>query len=152
MQSHAEPFRNYIKKSIFEHLFFQVTIFSPKPSLFTSRQRFFLSKSRVLQVSGRDTLENAYKITSKSKFSTQNVQIPYYLHPALSYSLLYVHPWDLVCPLLGYIQHTFLCLSLSHGVLLAHGVASVCLTWREEYDRSLNLFLLIFLDFWGNFD
>ena len=31
-------------------------------------------------------LENAYKITSKSKFSIQNVQIPYHLHPALSYS------------------------------------------------------------------
>ena len=32
---------------------------------------------------------NAYTITSKSKFSTQNVQISYHLHPALSYSL---HP------------------------------------------------------------
>ena len=31
--------------------------------------------------------ENDHKITSKSKFSTQNVQIPYHLHPALSYSL-----------------------------------------------------------------
>ena len=31
--------------------------------------------------------ENAYKITSKSKLSTQNVQIPYHLHPTLSYSL-----------------------------------------------------------------
>ena len=31
--------------------------------------------------------ENAYKITSKSKFSNQNVQIPYHLHLALSYSL-----------------------------------------------------------------
>ena len=38
-------------------------------------------------VSGRNTLENAYKVTLKSKFSTQNVQIPYYLHPALSYNL-----------------------------------------------------------------
>ena len=42
---------------------------------------------RVVQISGRNTFENAYKITSKSKFSTQNVQIPYHLHPALSYSL-----------------------------------------------------------------
>ena len=32
-------------------------------------------------------LENAYKVTSTSKFSTQNVQIPYHLHHALSYSL-----------------------------------------------------------------
>ena len=44
-------------------------------------------KHSVLQVSGRNTFENAYKITSKSKFSTHFVQIPYYLHPALSYSL-----------------------------------------------------------------
>ena len=47
----------------------------------------FLWKHRGLQVSGRNMLENAYKITSKSKFSTQNVQISYHLHPALSYSL-----------------------------------------------------------------
>ena len=42
---------------------------------------------RILQVSDRNTLENAHKVTSTSKFSTQNVQIPYHLHPALSYSL-----------------------------------------------------------------
>ena len=39
-------------------------------------------------VSGRNMFENAYDITSKSKFSTQNVQILYHLHPALSYSLV----------------------------------------------------------------
>ena len=50
----------------------------------------FWWKNNVLQISSRNTLENAYKITSKSKFSTQNVQIPYHLHPALSYSL---HSW-----------------------------------------------------------
>ena len=33
------------------------------------------------------TLENTSKYTSKNKFSTQNVQIPYHLHPAISYSL-----------------------------------------------------------------
>ena len=33
------------------------------------------------------TLENDHKITSKDKFSTQNVQNPYHLHPALSNSL-----------------------------------------------------------------
>ena len=48
----------------------------------------FGSSKRVLQASGRNTPENAYKITSKSKFSTPNVQIPYHLHPALSYSLI----------------------------------------------------------------
>ena len=42
----------------------------------------FWWKNYVLQVSGRDTLENAIKITSKSKFSTHFVQIPYHLHPA----------------------------------------------------------------------
>ena len=35
-----------------------------------------------------EIIENAYKITSKSKFSTQNVQIPYHLHPALIKELL----------------------------------------------------------------
>ena len=42
----------------------------------------FLWKNSVLQVFGRDTLENAIKITSKTKFSTHVVQIPYHLHPA----------------------------------------------------------------------
>ena len=39
-------------------------------------------ENSVLQVSGRNTFENAYKITSKSKFSTHFVQLPYHLHPA----------------------------------------------------------------------
>ena len=47
----------------------------------TSRQCFLMEKL-VLQVSGRNTCENAYKITSKSKFSTHFLQIPYHLHPA----------------------------------------------------------------------
>ena len=50
------------------------------------KQCFFMEKC-VLQVSGWNTFENAYKITSKIKFSTQNVHIPYHLHPALSNSL-----------------------------------------------------------------
>ena len=35
----------------------------------------------------KNMIENVYKITSKSKFSTHFAQIPYHLHPALSYSL-----------------------------------------------------------------
>ena len=49
---------------------------------FDLQTTFFNGKTNVLQVSGRDTLENAIKITSKTKFSTQSVQIPYHLHPA----------------------------------------------------------------------
>ena len=60
-----------------------------KSSFLTSRQSF-LWKNRVLQVSGRNTLENAYKITSKSKFSTHFVQFSSHLHPALSNSLVFV--------------------------------------------------------------
>ena len=86
MQSHAESFKKIIKKSVFDHLFFKVTHFSPKPSFLTSRQPCLI-KNNVLQVSGPDTLENAIKITSKSKFSIYFVQIPSHLHPALSYSL-----------------------------------------------------------------
>ena len=70
------------------YLFLSDTFFS-KIVVLTSRQLFWWTNN-VLQVSGRNTLENAYKITSKSKFSTQNVQIPYHLHPALSNSL---HGW-----------------------------------------------------------
>ena len=47
-----------------------------------------IKTNSVLQVSGRNMLENAYGITSKSKFSTHFVQIPYHLHPALSNSLV----------------------------------------------------------------
>ena len=47
----------------------------------------FWWKSSVLQVSGRTTFENVYKITSKSKFSTHFVQIPYHLHSAFCNSL-----------------------------------------------------------------
>ena len=43
----------------------------------------------VVQISGRNTLENVFQITSQGKFSTQNVEIPYHLHPALSYNLSY---------------------------------------------------------------
>ena len=54
---------------------FWITIFFTYP-LFLKNRRFwppdniFWWKNSVLQVSGRNTLENAYKITSKSKFST----------------------------------------------------------------------------------
>ena len=58
----------------------------------------------VLQVSGRNTFENAYKITSKNKFSTHFVQIPYHLHPALSNSLNIIFVcsiFDQICPVFG---------------------------------------------------
>ena len=74
-------------KSKFWITFVYVTHFSYKSSFLTSRNRCLI-ENRVLQISGRNTLENAYKITSKSKFSTQNVQIPYHLHPALCNSLI----------------------------------------------------------------
>ena len=44
--------------------------------------KVFWWKNRVLQVSGRNTLENAIKITSKNKFSTHFVQFLFHLHPA----------------------------------------------------------------------
>ena len=87
-QNNAESFGNYLKNSILDHLFFSITIFSRKSSFLTSRQPFLI-KNNVLQVSGRNTLENAYRITSKSKFSTPVVQFSSHLHPALSYSLLH---------------------------------------------------------------
>ena len=90
-QNHAESFRNLIKKTVFDHLFFCVTHVSQK-SFFWHPDGVFQWKSRVLQVSGRNTFENTYKITSRSKFSTQIVQIPYNLHPALSNSLYFVGP------------------------------------------------------------
>ena len=68
------------------NFFLSNTLFS-KIIVFDLQATFSLWKNNVLQVSGRNTLENAHKITSKSKFSTQNVQIPYHLNPALSYSL-----------------------------------------------------------------
>ena len=70
----AQPGVSY-KGLIVENLFFdlQTTFFDGKTVFFR-----FLAEIR---------LGNAYKISSKSKFSTQNVQIAYHLHPALSYSL-----------------------------------------------------------------
>ena len=75
-----------VKPDLLDHLFFYITNFSRKTSFFDIQTTFFDEKKSVLQVSGRNTFENAYKITSKSKFSTQNMQIPYHLHPALSIS------------------------------------------------------------------
>ena len=48
---------------------------------------FFDGQTVFFRASGRNTLEKGYKITSKSKFSTHFVQIPYHLHPALCSSL-----------------------------------------------------------------
>ena len=50
----------------------------------------FLLVYLVLQISDRNTLQNDYKITSKSKFSNQNLQFWYLLHRALSYSLSFL--------------------------------------------------------------
>ena len=51
---------------------------------FDLQTAFFDGKTVFL---ARNTLENAYTITSKSNFSTHFVQIPYHLHPALRNSL-----------------------------------------------------------------
>ena len=80
MQNHL---RSFLKNSILKPMCFLRTTFFSKVVVFYLRTTFLMEK-RVLQVSGRNTLENASKITSKSKFSTQNVHIPYHLHPALS--------------------------------------------------------------------
>ena len=53
-------------------VFFKYRIFL-KNQHFWPPDNVLLWKNRVLQVSGRNTLENAYKIISKSKFSIQNV-------------------------------------------------------------------------------
>ena len=61
--------------------------------IFIKNRRFchpynvFLWFHNDLQIVDRNTLPNDYKITSKSKFSNQNVQFWYLLHPALSHSL-----------------------------------------------------------------
>ena len=86
MQNHAESSKHLIKKSVLDHIFFRHHFFL-KNHRFWSPDNIFWWKNSVLQVSGRSTLENAYNITSTSKFSTQNLQIPYHLHPALSNSL-----------------------------------------------------------------
>ena len=75
--------REKVKKM---HPFFKYHIFL-RNRRFWPPDNVFWWKNRVLQVSGRDTLENAIKITSKTKFSTHFVQISSHLHPALSYSL-----------------------------------------------------------------
>ena len=62
----------------------------------------FESKNNVFQVSGRDMLENATKITSKTKFSTHVVQISSHLHPALSYKLLIPQSHPHFCTPLGH--------------------------------------------------
>ena len=87
---HAKPWRTIQKlhqKVSFGSPFFLCSDFVLKNRRFWYPDSVFWWKNNVLQVSGRNTFENAYKITSKSKFSTQNVQIPYHLHPALSNSL-----------------------------------------------------------------
>ena len=83
MQNHLD----ILSKSQFLITYFlQYLTFLPN-LLFWPPGNIFWSTNRVLQVSGPDTLQNALKITSKSKFSTPIVQIPSHLHPALSYSL-----------------------------------------------------------------
>ena len=62
---------------------------SSQASSFLTSIRRFLMVLMFSSVSGRTTCENSYKITSKSKFSIHVVQIPYHLHPALSYSLYF---------------------------------------------------------------
>ena len=76
MQSHAESSR-----------FFQKTILNLKLAKFDQRSeighvRAVGGRSAAVGFSGRDTLENAAKIISKSKFSIHFVQIPYHLHLA----------------------------------------------------------------------
>ena len=48
---------------------------------------FFDQKTVFFRFPARNTLEKAYEITSKTKFSTPIVQFSSHLHPALSYSL-----------------------------------------------------------------
>ena len=74
-----EKFKQKYTFSLSNTCFSKIVVFDLQATLFDG-------KNNVLQVSGRNMLENAYKITSTSKFSSQNVQIPYTLHPALSYS------------------------------------------------------------------
>ena len=83
--NHAESVGNYLKKSVWVTYFSRNTFFS-KINLFDLQTMFFDGKNSVLQVSGRNTLETVYKITSKSKFSTHFVQFSSHLHPALSNS------------------------------------------------------------------
>ena len=87
MQGHAESSRNFINKSVLGHKVFFRKHVPQKIVVLNLQTALFLSKNRVLQVSGLDTLQNATKITSKSKFSTHFVQISSHLHPAVSYSL-----------------------------------------------------------------
>ena len=99
MQNHLE----ISPTSRFVITFFSVThLFKNR---FLPPDNDFWSKNSVLQVSGRNTLENVIKITSKSKFPTHFVQIPYHLHPARqgahpawSNSLHGIHsgPWKIV--------------------------------------------------------
>ena len=80
---------NYLKNMFFDH---QTT--------------FLDGKKRVLQVFGPDTLQNAIKITSKTKFSTPIVQIPSHLHPALSYSLLILLKSGIIVKVIGIRMQT----------------------------------------------
>ena len=83
MQNHLDF---YQKVSLGITYFFRNPFFS-KIVVFDLQTTFVYQKKNVLQVSGRNTLENAYKITSKSKFSTHFVQFSSHLHPALSNNL-----------------------------------------------------------------
>ena len=67
-----EERENFRKNMFFMYMY---CMFSQKSLFWTTIQRVLMEK-RVLQVSDRNTVESDYKITSKSKFSTQNVQIP----------------------------------------------------------------------------
>ena len=60
----------------------KVTYFFLRTRCFLTSRHNFLMENSVLQVSARNTLEIADKITSKTKFSIHFMQIPYHLHPA----------------------------------------------------------------------
>ena len=84
MQKHLEISS---KNQFWITFFFCLTCFS-KIVVFNLQTTFLNGKTVFFRfLADRNTFDNAYKITSNSKFSTQNVQIPYHLHPALSNSL-----------------------------------------------------------------
>ena len=89
MQNHLE----ISSKTQFWNLCFLCNTFFSKNHSFwppyNGYYNVFWWKNNFLQISGRNTLENADKITSKTKFSTPIVQFSSPLHPASSYSLKY---------------------------------------------------------------
>ena len=85
-KTHAESFINFVKN----------LILNPKHAKFDQKSeighvRAVGGRSAAVGFSGRDTLENAAKIISKTKFSIHFVQIPYHLHLARQGAHLEVH-------------------------------------------------------------